>query len=448
MDDAKRLCSEWQSLLENFRAGFTLGGWARFAQWATGTVLCCEEHTITQILTGLGLEDQWRNVECFAEYGAWDRQRVERQLMRVVEQEHPARWGGYHPVAIDDTKEHRSSADVWGTCTFHESGARSPNRATTVRAHNWVVMGDLAPGKPWTYLPTASRLYFRKTQLPTGERFQTKTAMAVEMLREADAESAVPILAAFDGAYAMETVIKPCLNPPVGTRRIEFVTRLRKDARLYEPLETTTKNRKGGRPRKWGKRLPSPQEHAKWGVPWQRGRAYVYGKIRTFRYKCLRCCWAVSGPKQIMLAFVFEVPGYDKLWATITSAADLSASQTLSANAGRFRQEDGFRDHKQRLGMEECRAWTKEPVLRTFQIQMTVLTLLRLMQFRLARRLGEAWCPAPPWNLGKHHVSILDLRRLFSKHRARFSQVMFALNDLEKPPQTKYPCGQPTSRAA
>ena len=150
-------------------------------------------------------------------------------------------------------------------------------------------------------------------------------------------------------------------------------------------LHGAEKNPKGGRPRKWGKRLPSPQDHDQWNVPWQQGRAYVYGRVRTFRYKCLRCCWAVSGPEEIMFAFVFEVPGYDKLWATITSAADLSASQTLSANAGRFRQEDGFRDHKQRLGMEECRAWTKEPVLRTFQVQMMAQTLLRLMQFRLDR---------------------------------------------------------------
>jgi hypothetical protein len=98
--------------------------------------------------------------------------------------------------------------------------------------------------------------------------------------------------------------------------------------------------------------------------------------------------------------------------------------------------------------MEECRAWTKEPVLRTFQIQMTALTLLRLMQFRLAGRLGEVWCPPPPWNLRKRHVSILDLRRLFWKHRSRFSQVMSALDELRKPPQTKYHCGQPTSQAA
>jgi hypothetical protein len=78
-----------------------------------------------------------------------------------------------------------------------------------------------------------------------------------------------------------------------------------------------------------------------------------------------------------MYAYLFEVPGYDKLWSTITSPEDLSPGQVLSGNGGRFRQEDGFRDHKQRLGMEECRAWTKEPILRTFQVQTLAQTLLR-----------------------------------------------------------------------
>ena len=51
MDDAKELWSQWQELLSAFQGVFTVGGWARFAQWVTGTVLCPEEHTITQILT-------------------------------------------------------------------------------------------------------------------------------------------------------------------------------------------------------------------------------------------------------------------------------------------------------------------------------------------------------------------------------------------------------------
>jgi hypothetical protein len=153
------------------------------------------------------------------------------------------------------------------------------------------------------------------------------------MLRQADAESAVPILAPLDGAYAMETVIEPCLNPPEGGRRIEIITRMRKDARLYQPLEESSKNTRVGWPRKWGRRLPAPQNHRQWKAPWQKGRAYVYGRIRTFRCKRLHCCGSVSGPQQLMDAYVFDVPGYGKLWSTIPSAGDLSAAQVLAPTA-------------------------------------------------------------------------------------------------------------------
>jgi hypothetical protein len=197
MDDGKALGAIWQSLLGEFQSTFTCGGWSRFVEWTTGTVLCDEEHTVTQNLTSMGLESHWQAMEAFVEYGSWDRNQVERELMGLIEQSLPTGLAGYRVVAIDDTKEHRTSPDVWGTCTFHESSARSPNRAETVRAHNWVVMGHLAPGKPWTYLPCASRLYFRKSQLPVGEEFKTKTAHAVDMLRQLNDESEKPVLAAF-----------------------------------------------------------------------------------------------------------------------------------------------------------------------------------------------------------------------------------------------------------
>lgn len=78
--------------------------------------------------------------------------------------------GGYRAVALDDPKSHRTSEKVWGTCTLHESTARCPNRAETVRVHNWVVAGDLIPGRPWLFLPHSARLYCRAKQLPTGAR--------------------------------------------------------------------------------------------------------------------------------------------------------------------------------------------------------------------------------------------------------------------------------------
>ena len=449
MDDARQVWSLWQSLLKQFQCQFTRGGWVRFSQWVTGLILCPEEHTMTQLLVAMRGEDRWRVLESFAEYGSWHQRNVERQLVKVVEKEQLPDWSGYRVMAVDDTKEHRTSSDVWGTCTFHEPAARSPNRAKTVRAHNWVVTGELIPGKPWTYLPQAARLYFRKNQVPNGERFQTKTDAAVEMLRQAGAESEKPILAVFDGGYAKESVIGPCIDPAAGSRRIDFVTRLRRDARLYQPLEPPTRKRKVGRPRQWGKRLPAPKECDKWKGPWQSGRAYLYGRTKKFRYKKMRCVWSVTGPQKLVDVYLFHVDGYKKPWFLATSASSLSASQVVAVFATRFRQEDGFRDQKQRLGMEECCAWTKNPVLRTFQSQMIAQTLLRLMQFRMDTLWGEqTWWSPPEWNRGKRHPSLLDVRRLFWHCRERFSKLLFRLEELAKPPQAHFPCGRPTARAA
>ena len=354
MNDATAPVRHWQQLLTPFVYVLTQPGYARFAQWVTGTVLAWEEHTVTQILTSMGLEDRWRVVEHFAEYGAFRRDDVERQTRRLVEAEVAPRFGGYRPVAVDDTKCHRTSKRVWGVCTFHEPAARSPNRAATVRAHNWVVAGDLVPGTPWTYLPHTARLYFREKQLPAGETFARKTELAVAALRQADADSPAPILGVFDGAYANRAVIRPCLDP-AGGRRIDVVTRLRHDARLFRPVDPAPGPRRG-RPRKWGERLPAPDRHDGWGVPWQPGAAYLYGRGRTFRFKEVCCRWAVTGAAEPVRAFVFEVEGYDDPWFLVTTSATLTAAAVVAVFAARFRQEDAFRDHKQRLGMEECRA--------------------------------------------------------------------------------------------
>jgi hypothetical protein len=413
-------------------------------------VLCGEEHTVTQILVGVGLESRWRAVEHFAEYGAWDRAAVEQASIRLIEEEQAkAQWGPYRAVAVDDTKGHRTSEKVWGTCTLHESTARCPNRAETVRVHNWVVAGDLLPGRPWWFLPHSARLYCRAKQLPAGERFHKKTKLAVELLRQEDAVSQAPLIAVFDGAYANETVVKPCLQPPTEGRRIEIVTRLRFDARLYEPL--VPRPGANGRPRKWGRRLPAPQHHEQWvtAAAWRRGKALLYGRVRRFRYKRLLCRWVVSGPQEPVQAFVFTVEGYDKPWYLVTTALDLSAEQVLVLFAARFRQEDAFRDLKQRLGLEECRAWTKEPILRTFQVQLVAMTLLRLLQGRIDAAWGSgSWWAAPDWNRHKRHPSVLDLRRLFWKYQAEVSQSLLQLEEIEKIPDQPRSRRKPAAQAA
>src|SRR5215208_6945090 len=190
--EATRLCTLWQELLEPYAGCFTRPGFRNFAEWVTGLALNDEEHTITQSLVALDRPQDWKAVETFAEYGAWHEHGVERVNARVLADAPERAWHGYHVWAGDDTKVHRTSSDVWGTCTFHEYTARCPNRAGTVRAHNWVAVGALLPnpGRPAWFVPTAARLYFRRSQLPElgnpGDEpavFRTKCELLVGLFR-------------------------------------------------------------------------------------------------------------------------------------------------------------------------------------------------------------------------------------------------------------------------
>jgi hypothetical protein len=116
-------------------------------------------------------------------------------------------------------------------------------------------------------------------------------------------------------------------------------------------------------------------------------------------------------------AVVAKVEGYRKRFTLVSSATDLSGLQLLELFCARFRQEDGFRDLKQRLGWEECRAWTKEPILRTTQALFVTMSLLRLLQFRLQASDGDSWWLHPPWNKRKTRPSVLDVERLLRQHR-------------------------------
>jgi hypothetical protein len=92
--------------------------------------------------------------------------------------------------------------------------------------------------------------------------------------------------------------------------------------------------------------------------------------------------------------------------------------------AARFRQEDGFRDLKQRLGWEECRAWTRNPIERTSQAQWVTMSLLRLLQFRLDAEGCVDWWTPPPWNSKKDRPSVLDVERLLRRHRPEIQRLL------------------------
>ena len=106
----------------------------------------------------------------------------------------------------------------------------------------------------------------------------------------------------------------------------------------------------------------------------------------------------LPGPGMPVKAVVAYVEGYKKRFTLVSSALELSGLEMVELFAARFRQEDGFRDLKQRLGWEECRAWTKNPIERTSQAQWVTMSLMRLAQFHLESAGEVDWWFRPPWN--------------------------------------------------
>jgi hypothetical protein len=431
--NATQLWLLWQAILAPYAACFTQPGFRRFVQWLTGLALNVEEHTITQSLTALEQTDDWKALEAFAEYGAWDRDQIERVTAQLLEDAPGRVWHGYHVWAGDDTKVHRSSKNVWGTNTFHEYTARCPNRATTVRAHNWVVVGGLLhhPEQPAWFVPIAGRLYFRRAQLPEPGSgppvtFQTKCELLVDLGRQLAAAVPGKHLLVVDGGYALGNVLRPLADPQDGTPRVDVLTRLRHDARLYDlPPDERRPGQRGPAPR-WGRRLPPPRQGGRWPGPWRQQQVFVYGRRRTVRWKERCCLWHVTGAERVVKVVVAEVEGYRERFTLVTTAVTLNGAQLVELFCARFRQEDGFRDLKQRLGWEECRAWTRQPIERTTQALLVCLTLLRVLEFHLAAAGHEEWWQPPPWNPHKTRPSVLDLGRLLRRHATGIRRLLSA----------------------
>ena len=425
----------WQAILAPYADGFTRPGFRRFVEWLTGLALNVEEHTITQSLIGLERTDDWKAVEAFAEYGAWDRDHLERITAQLLEEAPGRLWYGFHVWAGDDTKVHRTSKNVWGTNTFHEYTARCPNRATTVRAHNWVVVGGLLhhPEQPAWFVPVAGRLYFRKSQLPDGgsngeaaPAFQTKCQLMVALGRQQAGTVSGKHLLVLDGGYALQSVVRPLVDPTDGSPRVDVLTRLRHDARLYDqPPSERRPGQRGPLPR-WGKRLPPPRQGGRWPGPWREAQVFVYGRVRRVRWKERCALWHVTGADRPVKVVVAEIDGYRERFTLVSTAVTLSGAQLVELFCARYRQEDGFRDLKQRLGWEECRAWTRQPIERTTQALFVCLTVLRLLQFALEAAQGDAWWQSPPWNPHKQRPSVLDLERLLRRHAAGIRRLLSA----------------------
>src|SRR4051794_11200971 len=162
-------------------------------------------------------------------------------------------------LAMDDTLARKRGLKVFGVGMHHDPLLSTRKTAITNWAHCWVVLGVVLQlpfcGDRYFCLPVLFRLYVpKKTADKKRLAYHTKPQLIVRMLQLLCRRyPGRRFHAVGDSAYGGKSVL---LNLP---HNCDLTSRLTMDARLYD-APVNVKRRKGGRPRKRGQRLPTPQQ--------------------------------------------------------------------------------------------------------------------------------------------------------------------------------------------
>ena len=171
-----------------------------------------------------------------------------------------------------------------------------------------------------------------------------------------------------DGRFTNRTVIKPL------PESVALIGRIRRDAKLYAVPVGELTGAKGGRPRRYGARLPTPEEIRKDdSIPWQTVKAYAAGKVHEFRVKTLEAVkWRPAGAGKVLRLILIEPLAYrlrqggkllyrEPAYLICTDPA-LPLAEVLQAYLWRWGIEVNFRDEKSVLGVGEAQVHHEKSV--------------------------------------------------------------------------------------
>ena len=226
------------------------------------------------------------------------------------------------------------------------------------------------------------------------------------------------LLVSGDGSYTNRTVLQQL------PERTTFIGRIRKDAKLFQPLTLPT-TRSGGRPRRYGVPAPTPEQvlHDD-TVPVVQIRCFAAGEVRQIPVKVVRTVyWRKAGPDLPLLLVVIKPLGYrlrkgSKLLYRqpaflICTDPQLDLQTLLQAYIDRWEIECNHRDEKSFIGVAQGQVWNPQAVARLPQFQVAIYSLLLLASIlAYGFQRTAAYLPLPLWRRKSIRPSVLDLLNL------------------------------------
>lgn len=390
---------------------------------ALSSLVCLGRHTLTgMICASARQDDDWSADYRLFSQGRFDPDVIFGVVRRSVG-EHLTP-GAPFEAAIDDTGLRKTGTKIPGV-SYRRDPMSPPFRPNFVRAQRMLQISACLPSGhgachartvpiDFVHAPTA-----KKPRKPNPEQLREyneakkefnlsrQAAARIKKLREnMDSDESNlnrDLWISGDGSYTNGNVMKHIPN------RAIFIGRIRGDAKLYHPPETSNNNAKG-RKASYGERAPTPEEIRKdEGIEWQTVEVWAAGKIHQTRIKVTGpLMWRSAGANIKMnliviapLAYrprkgsriLYRQPAY--IVCTDTRAP---TEKVLQAYFRRWGIEVNFRDEKQIIGVGEAQVRSASSVELVPPFFVAVYAMLLLAGFRaFSNKTTPDTIPPPKW---------------------------------------------------
>jgi len=355
--------------------------WMKAQVLLMGTILAPGNRTVTAALRVMGLKDEAK----FAQYhhvlsrAVWSPLNVAHCLLRLL----VTTFGtGGKPLVfgLDETIERRWGQRIAARGIYRDPVRSSESHFVKASGLRWISLMLLTP-IPWaervwalpfmTVLAPSERYYAERGRQP-----KTLTERAQQLIRQVRRWLPdYPMVVVADSSYAALELLAACQ-----TLSVSVVTRLRLDAALYDHAPPYAGK---GRPRKKGKRLPTPQQYLE-------ATDTVWTTLQVKWYDGQQRSMQIAS--QPALGFHYGLPAVPIRWVLIRdpqgqykTACLLCTDQTVAPLqivewfVMRWQVEVTFEEARRHLGVETQRQWSDKAIVRTTPLLLGLFSWITLV---------------------------------------------------------------------
>ena len=293
---------------------------------------------------------------------------------------------------IDETIERRWGQKIAARGIYRDPVRSSASHFVKASGLRWISLMLL------TRIPWAQRVWALPvmTALAPSERYYQARGRRPKTLTERAQQMIFqlrrwlpnrPLVIVGDNSYAALDLLAACQALP---QPVTLVTRLRLDAALYEPAPPYAGM---GRPRKKGKRLPTPQHDLESpDTTWTTVEVRWYdGQMRQMELAAGTAVWFHYGKPAVPIRWVLirDPQGEYETIALLCTDQEVVPQQIVEWFVMRWQLEVTFEEARRHLGVETQRQWSDKAIARTTPLLLGLFSWVTLA----AHALHSSACP-------------------------------------------------------